>query len=212
MGRRVLVFDFGNVIGFFSRLRAAEQLAAYGPPGTSIDELMRFIFFTDLEPAFESGRLPGSAVLQSLRERFRLQGSDEELGKAHSDMFTPNPEVCDLIPRLQGKNRLALLSNTNELHYRQFRGQFASVLDRFDRLFVSHEVGLRKPAPEIYHHVQQWAAVPPEECIFIDDLPENVEAARACGWQGIVYRPDDDLAAGLRAMGAQVADCKESAP
>ena len=205
MSVRVIVFDFGNVIGFFNRRRASEQLAAFGPPGVSIDELTRFIFFTDLEPAFESGRLTGSHVLAELRKEFGLVGTDEQLGRAHADMFTPNEAVCDLIPRLAGRFTLALLSNTNELHYRQFREQFADVLDRFDRLFVSHEMGLRKPVPEIYHRVSEWANAAPPECLFIDDLPENVEAARVCGWQGIVYREGDDLAAALRAVGVDPA-------
>ena len=203
MSVRVIVFDFGNVIGFFSRRRAAEQLAAYGPPGVPIDELLRFIFFTDLEPAFESGRFTGAHLLDQLRQQFGLVGTDEQLGVAHADMFSPNDAVCDLIPRLAGHYKLALLSNTNELHYRQFRGQFADVLDRFDRLFVSHEIGLRKPDPAIYRHVSDWANVRPAECVFIDDLPENVEAARACGWQGIIYRVEDDLAAELRALGVE---------
>ena len=206
MSVRVIVFDFGNVIGFFSRRRAAEQLAAYGPPGLSIEELMRFIFFTDLEPAFESGRLTGSHVLAELRKTFGLVGTDDQLGLAHADMFTPNQAVCDLIPQLAGRYTLALLSNTNELHYRQFRGQFAGVLDSFDRLFVSHEMGLRKPDPAIYHHVSDWANVAPSECVFVDDLPENVEAARACGWHGIVYRAEDDLAAALRALGVETGE------
>ena len=203
MSVRVIVFDFGNVIGFSSRRRAAEQLAAYGPPGVPIDELLRFIFFTDLEPAFESGRFTGAHLLDQLRQQFGLVGTDEQLGVAHADMFTPNEAVCDLVPRLAGRYTLALLSNTNELHYRQFRRQFADVLDRFDRLFVSHEIGLRKPNPAIYRHVSDWANVAPAECVFIDDLPENVEAARACGWEGIVYRVEGDLAAELRALGVE---------
>ena len=205
MSVRVIVFDFGNVIGFFDRYRAAKQLAAYGPPGVSVEEMVRFLFFTDLEPAFESGQLTASHVLAELRRTFGLVGTDEQLGLAHADMFTPNKAVCDLIPLLAGRYTLALLSNTNELHYGHFRVQFADVLDRFDRLFVSHEMGLRKPTPEIYRRVSEWANARPSECLFIDDMPENVEAARACGWLGIVYREGDDLAAGLRAVGVEMA-------
>ena len=201
---RVIVFDFGNVIGFFDRRRAAEQLAAYGPPGVSIDERVRFIFFTDLEPAFESGTLTGSHVLAELRKHFGLVGTDEQLGLAHADMFTPNKAVCDLVPLLAGRYTLALLSNTNELHYRHFRGQFAGVLDRFDRLFVSHEMGLRKPVPEIYRRVSEWANATPAECLFIDDLPENVAGARRAGLDAILFREIDALVAALRERGVEV--------
>lgn len=193
MKKPVIVFDFGNVVAFFNRRRAAEQLAAYGPPEISIDKLTHFIFFTDLEPAFESGRLSEQQYLDTLRREFHLRGTDEQLAEACADMFTPNPEVCEFIPKLKGHYRLGLLSNTNELHYRHFRRQFADILGCFDRLFVSHEMGLRKPNPDIYRLVSEYFAASPRDCLFIDDLSENVAAAIHCGWHGIVYRPGEDL-------------------
>jgi len=48
---------------------------------------------------------------------------------------------------------------------------------------VSCEVKLIKPDPKIYQHLTTRFSLKPEECIFVDDLQENVEAARACGWQ-----------------------------
>jgi putative hydrolase of the HAD superfamily len=188
-----VVLDFGNVLGFFSHRKAAEQIVRHAPEGVTADDVLAFVIDRDLEVSFESGRLSTSEVLGRLRQRFKLQGSDEELALAAADMFTPNHEACALVPHLQGRYRLVLLSNTNDLHYRHFRRQFASTLDCFDALVVSHEVGLRKPDPGIYHHAQQRAGCLAGECLFIDDLPANVEAARACGWQGVVYRRGEDL-------------------
>ena len=58
---------------------------------------------------------------------------------------------------------------------------------------VSHQVGVRKPGRAIYEHCRKLAGCRPEEMLFIDDLPGNVEAARACGWRGIVYQPTVDV-------------------
>jgi HAD superfamily hydrolase (TIGR01509 family) len=66
---------------------------------------------------------------------------------------------------------------------------------------LSHEVGVSKPDPAIYRHCEQRAGARAEECVFIDDIPANVEGARQCGWRGIVYRPGDDLEAGLAELG-----------
>ena len=55
MAVRVIVFDFGNVVAFFSRERAVDQLAAFAPPGASRPEMVDFLFYTDLEPRFERG-------------------------------------------------------------------------------------------------------------------------------------------------------------
>lgn len=205
MRMRAIVFDFGNVLGFFSTPKAAEQLASYSRSQVHPRVILEHLFDTELERRFEIGQLTAEEVLGELRSRFALQGSDEELGHAFADMFTPNEPVCRLIEELQGKYRLALLSNTNDLHYRRFRVQFAPTLDRFDELFVSHEIGLRKPDPRIYQHVTRQLRLQPHECIFIDDLVVNIEAARMHGWHGIVYRQGDDLRRSLVQVGVEVA-------
>ena len=204
MAVRTIVFDFGNVLGYFSHRKAAEQLAAFGPPGIQPEEIIPFMVRPELEHPFEMGRLTPTDVLGQLRKRFDLGGTHDQLAHAFADMFTPNEHACSLVPRLQGRYRLVLLSNTNDLHYRHFRRQFASTLDRFDVLVVSHEVGVRKPDRAIYEHAHERAGCAPGECLFIDDLPVNIEAARACGWQGIVYRQGDNLVDHLRQAGVDL--------
>jgi putative hydrolase of the HAD superfamily len=202
MSIRTVVFDFGNVLGFFSHQQAAKQLAAFG--AASPEAIQSYLFGGTLEEDYESGRLTTPLLLGLLRETFHLRGSDEELGRAFADMFTPNEPVCRLVPRLKPRYRLVLLSNTNDLHYRQFRPQFADTLDCFDALVLSHEIGVRKPDRRVYDHCRNLANCPAAECLFIDDLPSNIEGARALGWQGLVYRRGDDLAAALAAHGVEL--------
>ena len=126
------------------------------------------------------------------------------MNAAVADIFRPNPDVCALLPVLKPHYRLLLGSNTNELHAVQFRRQFADVLRRFDHLVLSFEVGVRKPRAGIFENCQRLAGCPPQECLFIDDLPANVEGARACGWHGIVYTGIEDLRARMAALGIKV--------
>jgi putative hydrolase of the HAD superfamily len=137
-----------------------------------------------------------------MRQECRLSGTDEQIGLAFADMFDPNPDVCSVIPRLRGRYRMLLLSNTNELHYQQFARQFADTLSHFDALALSFQLGVRKPHPQIYARCRELAGNPAAaECLFIDDLPANIAAARAAGWQGLVYRRGDNLSAHLAEMG-----------
>jgi putative hydrolase of the HAD superfamily len=205
MSIKAVVFDFGNVLGFFSHRRAAEQLALHAPGGVTPDDILTFLGDGELEIAFEEGRLSTPEVLARLRQRFGLRGSDEQLERAAGDMFTPNGPVCALVPLLRRRYRLVLLSNTNDLHFRQFRRQFADTLGHFHALVVSHEVGVRKPDPAVYHHARERAGCAAHECLFIDDLPVNVVAARACGWQSVVYRKGDDLRQLLLRAGVSLA-------
>ena len=202
MGIKAIVFDFGNVVSFFSHRRAAEQLAAYTEMAP--EAVQAYLFGGRLEDEYEAGRVSTAVFLGLVRETCRLRGTDEQLRAAFADMFWPNPEVCDLVPLLAPRYRLVLLSNTNELHAAQFRAQFAATLDHFDALVLSHEVGVRKPDPRVYAECQRRAGCAAAECLFLDDLPTNVEAARACGWKGIVYRPGEGLRRQLAEYGVIV--------
>src|SRR5262249_16181099 len=133
-----------------------------------------------------------------------LRCSDEAAAAAYADIFRPNESVCELLPRLKGRYRLLLGSNTNDLHARQFLRQLDEPLGHFDALVLSHEVGSRKPAPAFYRHCQSLAGCAAEECLFIDDLPANVLGARACGWHGVVYTTTDNLLNELAALGVVI--------
>jgi putative hydrolase of the HAD superfamily len=196
---KTIVFDFGNVLGHFDPHLVSRRLAAHA--GVSADELHRYLFGGQLEDDYESGRLSTAAFLQQLRQTCKLTCPDDVLVTSFVDMFRPNLEVCELVPKLKPRYQLLVLSNTNDLHARHIRRQFADVLRHFDALVLSHEVGCRKPQPGIFEHCRQRAGCAPAECLFIDDLPANVAGARACGWHGIVYRDVPQLRREMEALG-----------
>jgi putative hydrolase of the HAD superfamily len=200
---KTIVFDFGNVLGFFDYRLTIERLVRYSP--RSAEEILRFIYGGELEDAYESGRISSADFLSRIRDGCGLTCSDEVLTQAYADMFRPNEEVCTLVPRLKPHYRLLMGSNTNELHSRHFLRQFADTVRHFDGLVLSHEVGARKPRPEFFHHAQRLAGCPAQECVFIDDLSANVAGARALGWQGIVYARGTNLAAELAKLGVRLA-------
>jgi glucose-1-phosphatase len=202
MSIATIVFDFGNVVGFFSHRQAAEQLAAFG--GVPADEILAYLFSGELEDDYESGRISSDAYIQLVCRTFALTCTPEEFALAYSDMFIPNDAVCSLLPRLKPRYQLLLLSNTTELHSRHFLAQFAEHVKWFDHLVLSHELGLRKPRPGIYEHCRKLVGCRADECVFIDDVAANVDGAKACGWQGIVYRASDDLGAKLTQLGIEL--------
>ncbi len=196
---RTIVFDFGNVIGFFDHGRTLRRLAPH--TDLSAEQMFARVYSGTLEDDLESGRLAVPDFLRRVHELWQLRCDLDDLAGAIADIFTPNPEVCTLVPRLRPRYRVLLASNTNDVHARQFRRQFADVLAHFDALVLSYQIGHRKPHGRFYEHCQRLAAAAPHEVLFIDDLPANVEAARAHGWNGIVYRPGDGLTEQLRSLG-----------
>jgi putative hydrolase of the HAD superfamily len=202
MAIRTVVFDFGNVIGFFDHRIAIDNLAMHA--GLPAETIRQCLFTDELEDAYESGRLSTPDLLQYARQTCGFRCSDEDLITAIGDMFWPNEDICALLPRLKSHYRLVLLSNTNDIHSRYFRLQFAEHLSHFDALVLSHEVGIRKPTLAIYEHCLGLAGCAPSECVFIDDLAANIAAARACGWHGIVYTDIDALRREFEALGIVV--------
>ena len=188
---KTIVFDFGKVVGFFDHRLASRRLTEFSP--YSPEALHEILFESQLEDDYESGRISSDKFVKRVREEGRLSCDESIVASAWADIFWPNPEVCSLLPSLSQNYRLLLGSNTNELHSRQFTRQFAEVFRSFHAVVLSHEIGTRKPRPEFFNHCLRLAECAASECLFIDDLPANVEGARSCGWRGIQYQQFEDL-------------------
>jgi putative hydrolase of the HAD superfamily len=85
-----------------------------------------------------------------------------------------------LIDEVSTNARVALLSNTNEIHWRQIESQFR-LSAQFEGLFLSHETGQYKPDPDAFRTVMSTMNCAPSQILFFDDSEKNVVAARELG-------------------------------
>lgn len=97
----------------------------------------------------------------------------------------------------------ALLSNTNERHWaRRAASAYGPAFPTAGRLMhqqASHVLGFAKPDAAIYRAFERATGARPSEIVFFDDLPENCEAARACGWRAERVDHTGDTAGQMRA-------------
>jgi FMN phosphatase YigB (HAD superfamily) len=196
---KTVIFDFGNVVGLFDHGQTLRKLTPH--TNLSAEEMFDLVYAGTLEDEVEKGLIATPDFLRRVHALWELRCDVDFLARSIADIFTPNPEVCALIPRLKPRYRVLLGSNTNDVHARQFRRQFAETLGYFDALVLSFEIGQRKPHAAFYEHCQTLANAAPHEVVFIDDLKANIDAARAHGWHGIVYRPGENLTEALQALG-----------
>lgn len=199
---RTIIFDFGNVLAFFDHHKAVRQLADYSP--LLCEEIYKILDRVSHESGYDTGNVETPAFMKRIREECSLACDDVDLARAVSDIFTRNPEICDLLPQLSRKYRLLLLSNTNDLHATWYRRQFADDFQHLSGFIFSHEVRASKPDRRIYAAAHRLTHAQPEECLFLDDLEPNVDAARAFGWKGIVYQHGNGLAEQLNAFGVEI--------
>ncbi len=204
--RPALIFDFGNVVAHFDYARACEALGApLGLTGEAFMDRVRDLGFSPIVRDYESGRLTAEAFSEAVCALAGLAIPHAEFVAAWSDIFWLNEPVADLVAELKRLGYpLVLGSNTNDLHAAHFRREFAETLDRFDRLVLSYEVGHIKPSAAFYAACTEAAGLAPADCVFIDDLPENVEGARAAGLKALLYRDPGTLRDDLRALGVEL--------
>jgi putative hydrolase of the HAD superfamily len=100
--------------------------------------------------------------------------------------------------------RLVVLSNTNEVHTSRWRGLYPELEGLFERMFLSHELGARKPEPAAYRAVLAYLQLPPGRVAMVDDRVENIEAAEELGMRGVVAEGTASIIEGLRRLGLPV--------
>ena len=108
-------------------------------------------------------------------------------------IFQEDPEVNDMIMYLKNKGYpVFLLSNTNELHFSYIMERYP-IVHSLDEWILSYEVGAKKPKQKIYDAIFEKTDVARSEVLYIDDIPEYVEAAKTYGLQGLVFKNAKDV-------------------
>ena len=204
--RPALIFDFGNVVAYFDYQIACERLGRpIGLGGGRFLEVARQRGLTPILLGYERGDLSSEEFSENVCRLMGLDVGHDVFAASWADIFRLNESVAALIQTLRARDyTLVLGSNTNAIHADHFRRRFAETFAAFDRLILSYEVRHIKPSAEFYLACADAARASPEACVFIDDMPENVEGARAAGLMSILYQDTPQLVVDLRALGVDV--------
>ena len=203
---RAIVSDFGGVLttplaGSFQRIadRSGVELAAVSQALAAIHERDGAHPLHELE----CGRMSETVFVEDLRIALcDLVGREvgiEDFADTLWEGLSPNEPMIELMAALRAEGfRMALLTNNVREWELRWRAM-APIDDIFELVVDSAFVGVRKPEPEIYELVVQGLGVAAEECLFIDDIEVNCEAARAIGMSAVVYRNAEQAVADVRA-------------
>jgi HAD superfamily hydrolase (TIGR01509 family) len=204
---RLIVFDMGHVFvdfewedvcqGFCERAGISRE--EFAPVLKHIGSL-----------GYENGHIDTAKFLAALNEHVSSHGKAEpiehhEFQRLWNATFRENLEMAELMQDLKKRYTLYLLSNTNESHWHYLNDNF-SVSRHFEQLILSYEIGHSKPHHQIYHEVLRRSDMPAEQCLFIDDLPQNIQAGAEVGMNVIHFQGVSDLKASLKNYGVQFAD------
>jgi glucose-1-phosphatase len=191
-----IILDLGNVLVFHDDRVLLEQLAALRP---STPEAVRAALGPVWEPC-NRGRLAGPALRDAVAAAAGVTLDDDAFATVWNSHFRVHEEVLPLVEGLIGRVKLLLLSNTNADHVAWVRRQLP-LLERFDDLVLSYEVGLAKPEPAIFVEALRRAGTAPERTAFFDDVERYVAAAAALGIRGHLFTDAGRFRQQLTALG-----------
>ena len=198
---RAVVFDYGMVLTGPPDPAAYKQLLAI--TGLTSAQLDKY-YWADRH-AYDEGKLTGLAFWQKILADAKLElypSAAEELNLWDARMWTTqNGDMLDWQQQLSQRGILtAILSNIGDSVLENMQREF-TWLDRFDVLVWSYQLRMAKPDSAIFHHVLKQLGTKPEETIFIDDKPVNIEAANTLGIRGMLFTTPAQLRADLIAQG-----------
>lgn len=197
----VLLFDLGGVLVSWDGI---EPLRECSRRALSREDVRLFYFESPWVRRFEAGRCSAEEFLPGVIEELELDVTPTELHALWASfLHGAFPGAHELLDGLAGRFRLACLSNNNPIHWPRVRDAFGFGA-RFERAYVSHELGVMKPGPEIFAQVIGDLGVLPERILFFDDNPECVDAAQQAGMESVMVKGVDEVKRALAARGIHV--------
>jgi len=186
-----LLFDLGGVIMGLDWDRAFQRWgrASHVPP----EALATLFAFDEAYERHERGEIGELDYYASLRRSLAIDIDDGEFRAGWRAIFTePVHETVSLLEKLRDRVPLYAFSNSNAAHHAVWSRKFRQALANFRRVFVSSEMGLRKPERASFDLIAREIGVAPGRILFFDDTLANVEGARRAGLQAVrVSGPDD---------------------
>jgi FMN phosphatase YigB (HAD superfamily) len=183
-----LIFDIGDILihlDFKQTFGEFQKLAA-----VDFAEIISYSREHKVFDRFEKGSITAQQFRDELKQFLKPSVTDEKINTAWNSVLHHYPEdKFSLLKELKSRYRTFALSNTNEIHVATFNEAVKTKFGEenfesfFHRAYYSNEVGHRKPEMEIYEFILKKENLNPSETFFVDDLPENIEAAKSLGIQ-----------------------------
>ncbi len=198
MSIKAVIFDMGGVL---VRTEDRAPRAALGLRfGKSYNELEQIVFANKSSGRASRGEIGAREHMLYVMRTLNLPETDEAIDNFVDEFFLGDEvdrEMINYIQSLRPRYKTVMLSNAwNNL--RKVLVNRWKIAPAFDEIFISAEMGLAKPDPKIFEMVLTKLGVAPEECVFVDDFIQNIEAARKLGMHAIHFQDVDVVIGELR--------------
>ena len=191
-----IIFDLGGPlvdIDYNLTSKAFKNLGAH-----NFDEMYTQAKQTELFDLYETGKISSNEFRQQLKSILCIEHiANDDFDNAWNSMIIDfSPKKLSLLKKLKNKYRLFLYSNINEIHidcvnkiiYKSC--QINNLNSFFEKIYLSHLCGFRKPHPESFIKILQDNHLAAEETLFIDDSKQHIFGAQSAGIKAILLTRD----------------------
>ncbi|MDQ3110889.1 MAG: HAD family phosphatase [Bacteroidota bacterium] len=197
---KALIFDLGKVIFEIT----FEMAYAYWGKLAELDsETVRKRFrFDEAYGLFSENKMTAAEYAKHVSGLIQIELSEEEFENGWNRIYLDEfPGIGKTLVKLKENYRIVALTNTNSTHAKIWPEKYADVLQHFEKVFSSHEMGVRKPAEKAYTLVLDSLGMKASEVIFLDDTIPNVIGAEAVGIKAITVRSSAQMINELQKAG-----------
>lgn len=198
----VLLFDLGGVVIDIDFGRCLQRWASSS--GRELDDIASQFAFNEAYESHERGVLDAAGYFASLRTTLSVDLDDAELLAGWNDIYVGVVDGIEpLLDAAAEHLPLYAFTNTNPMHQSAWTERFSDELAVFRSIFVSSEIGARKPDRASYDAVVAALGVAPSRILFFDDNLDNVVGATDAGLQAVLVRCVEDVRAALVDLGVE---------
>jgi putative hydrolase of the HAD superfamily len=173
LGGVVLGIDFRRVFAHWAEQAGVDEQHFH--ENWAVDDAYR---------SHETGAIDFAQYCDNLQIMFGVKLTQNQWRDGWNAIWTePFASVVSLLPDVAGRYRLFGFTNTNDTHALSWRSSYPEALSAFEHIFVSSEIGYRKPDHAAFAHVCAEMGQTPGEVLFFDDSAENIRGATDCGLQ-----------------------------
>ena len=200
---KALLFDLGGVVMDIDFNRA---FAHWQPISRlSLAELKTAFTFDVPYQRHERGEITAAEYFAHLARLLQLDDDPAQIAEGWNSIFIEEiTETRHMVQAARAQLPCYAFTNTNAAHQAAWSGRFPALVQAFDRVFVSSEIGHRKPDRSAFEFVAQTIGVPIGTILFFDDTLANVEGALAAGLEAVHVRGPADGKAALQRLGCTV--------
>lgn len=192
------LFDLGNTLIKLAYERVIERICREA--NVDRDQLLEIFDAPGGYRDMERGAGTFFDFYDFLCRRAGYRGDIHQFRETWSDFFDgPVPGMEEVLERVRERYRVAFLSNSNEVHAELIPRKFSTLFRKDDRFIFSYRFRVAKPDPEMFHRALEVVGALPPQTVLVDDLLENVIAARAIGMRAYQFRDSATLVRDLEA-------------